>query len=208
MAINFNYLKTRVVRYPLLALVGFAAIVVLGLNCGLNKADWGTWVGSIGTVGTLIGTILLATSERRSRRKQEYALAQVTAASFVERIRVFQHLLGAAVTTLESFERDISRADFEGLHRINCRAEIWTAAETAPLVILPGRVAVKLSAFAMKFATTQQNLVVMHESRRIEDAQIQRARCRDQIKQYQELLSMLIEVKGFCLYAYMQSNDI
>jgi hypothetical protein len=208
MAINFKYLKTRVVRYPLLAIAGVAAIVVFGLNCGFTKADWGTWVGSIGTVGTLIGTILLATSERRSRRRQEFALAQVTAASFVERIRVFRHLLGYAVSILEKFEQDIPRADFESLHRINSRTEIWTAAETTPLVILPGRVAVKLSAFAMKFATTQQNLVVLHESRRIENAQIQRARCKEQIKHYQDLLKMLVEVEGFCLYAYMQSSDV
>lgn len=92
-------------------------MVALGFERGLSKADWGTWVGSIGTVGTLVGTIWLATTERRNRSRQEYALAQVTAASFVEEIRVATHVLEKGIQYLRHRIGNPEVADLEALHR-------------------------------------------------------------------------------------------
>lgn len=55
MTINFRYWKTRVVRYPLLALGASAALVVTGLNRGLGKSDWAAWVQAIGSIAAIVG---------------------------------------------------------------------------------------------------------------------------------------------------------
>ncbi|MBW3512898.1 hypothetical protein [Janthinobacterium sp. NKUCC06_STL] len=207
MAINLNYFKTHVVRYTALAVVGLASLVTLGVWCGLNKTDWGTWVGSVGTVGTLIGTMLLATSERRNRSRQEFALAQVTAASFAERIRVLRHLLEQSIEALKVCENDIFKADFAGLYRTIDDIRIWSPAETIPLITLPGKVAMKLSALAAEFVTAQKNLAAMHKSRRDVEPDTMKARCRAQIDTYSRMIATLDKVTGICRYACLESSE-
>ena len=50
-------------------------VILIGLACDLSKSDWGTWVGSVGTVLTLVGTIWLATAAERKRRREQLDLA-------------------------------------------------------------------------------------------------------------------------------------
>lgn len=53
MIIFSNYWKTRVVRYPLLALGALAATVATGARLDLGKSDWAAWVQAIGTIVAL-----------------------------------------------------------------------------------------------------------------------------------------------------------
>jgi hypothetical protein len=46
---------------------------------GLTAADWGKWVGAVNTVGTLIGTIWLATESSREKSVKAGDSASVTA---------------------------------------------------------------------------------------------------------------------------------
>ncbi|MBW3512901.1 hypothetical protein [Janthinobacterium sp. NKUCC06_STL] len=52
MTITFNHFKTRVVRYPLIAIGITSALLFTGMNEGLKQSEWAVWVQSIGaTVG-------------------------------------------------------------------------------------------------------------------------------------------------------------
>lgn len=53
MTINLNYLKTRVVRYPLLVLTGASALLVTGLNSKLSTSDFSSWVQALGSIAAL-----------------------------------------------------------------------------------------------------------------------------------------------------------
>ena len=161
---------------------------------------WAYWVGAIGTIGALIGTIWLATSERRNRRRQEFALAQVTAASFSEQIRVASHMLTYAVNVLKHFAENPAKANFTDLHRVNEITKIWTPADTIPLVVLPEGVAMELSAACTRFRTTQHNLLVAAGDAKLTDA-ARRAFIQTQIREYERLREKLDRALGICLYA-------
>lgn len=74
MAINLNYFKTRVVRYPLLTLTFTCALIVTGYGCGLKPADWASWVQAFGSIGAIIGTWYATKTQllhdERTRKKQ------------------------------------------------------------------------------------------------------------------------------------------
>jgi hypothetical protein len=67
----------------------------------MTISDWGTWVGSIGTVATLIGTIYLATNETRRRVRSELALAQIYAVYIRVKLNHSQARIGGARHALE-----------------------------------------------------------------------------------------------------------
>lgn len=46
----------------------------------MGVAEWAYWVGAVGTIGTLIGTIWLATSENRRRRDHALSAARIVIA--------------------------------------------------------------------------------------------------------------------------------
>lgn len=52
----------------------------------MTISDWGTWLGSIGTVATLIGTIHLATAETRRRVRQELITAKLQCVSIERKL--------------------------------------------------------------------------------------------------------------------------
>ncbi|MDN2697170.1 hypothetical protein O0882_12670 [Janthinobacterium sp. SUN073] len=64
-----------------------AAIGVGGCNgipwCKMGVAEWAYWVAAIGTVGTLIGTIWIATSGSRQTRKADLTRARLAASKLV-----------------------------------------------------------------------------------------------------------------------------
>jgi hypothetical protein len=181
-----------------------AAIGVAGYNCipwcKMDITVWAYWVGAIGTIGALGGTIWLATSERRIRRRQEFALAQVTAASFAEQIRVTSHKLGYAIATLKNFAENPAKANFADLHRVNEITEIWTPADTIPLVVLPKGVAMELSAICTQFKTTQHNLVIAAREMEITGV-VRQDFIRTQIREYERLREKLDLALKICLYA-------
>ncbi|MGK5004548.1 hypothetical protein [Janthinobacterium sp. LB2P70] len=86
MAITINHFKTRVIRYPLFALGLTCALTTTGLYAGLNTAEWAYWIAAVGTVGTLLGTTWLATSESRRRARQEAARGFIVAAALAPRL--------------------------------------------------------------------------------------------------------------------------
>ncbi|QKY08752.1 hypothetical protein [Janthinobacterium lividum] len=88
MTITINHFKTRVVRYPLFALGLACTLITTGLHAGLNTAEWAYWIAAVGTVGTLLGTTWLATSETRRRERREAARGFIVAAALAPRLKM------------------------------------------------------------------------------------------------------------------------
>jgi hypothetical protein len=61
----------------------------------MTAGDWGTWIGSIGTVGALLGTMWIATTESRRRRSEEVLRANITAAALAPRVELLANQLRA-----------------------------------------------------------------------------------------------------------------
>jgi hypothetical protein len=120
----------------------------------LSASDWGTWVGSIGTVGALVGTIWLATTESRSKRNEALMYARLHAAG------MFWHLVHAQAAA-SSVSDALKNADIESVLKIRDYVQevlseltLWPVSDLVPLIPLKGNAASKLAQ-----ATDQVNLV-------------------------------------------------
>jgi hypothetical protein len=67
----------------------------------------GTWVGAIGTIGTLMGAIWIANSEARSKRRDNLDLAIIHAANFQHRVQSLVIAVDLCITTLKKEEHGL-----------------------------------------------------------------------------------------------------
>jgi hypothetical protein len=98
-------------------------IIILGLLAGVQMLSispiWSeqgaTWVGAVGTVATLAGTIWLATTESRRRRKEELERAYIVAAALAPRISQLRMEISAVEGSLsfKDLETDSHRTPSE-----------------------------------------------------------------------------------------------
>lgn len=140
---------------------GVNAFVALHNWPRLTIADWGTWVGGVGTVFTLGITIWLATEAERQRHRDELDLAIIAAAKFVLQVPRTQTALRAAIREIPK-----ARSGSFGPVYIDCanmisRAEIWTGEELKPLVRVPGNIAAKLAFISVRLKTC---VAALHEA--------------------------------------------
>jgi hypothetical protein len=111
----------------------------------MTVSDWGTWVGSIGTVATLAGTIHLARQETRRRHRQEHDAAVVAAAfmdlPLIGYVRILRHVIGELKKPVQD---DFSNPWAECACDLgNC--PIWTREDVQPLLYLGNGVAADLA---------------------------------------------------------------
>jgi hypothetical protein len=126
----------------------------------MSISDWGTWVGSIGTVATLIGTIWLATATDRQRKREQLDLALVATAGLVLRLKNVQRALGLVAGRMsEPFdESDDPNAALSQWFEIVATPDLWQAEELAPLVYLPNQVAANLAFIGNNIRSTMLTL--------------------------------------------------
>ena len=91
----------------MVAMISLAAIYTFAYHLvpwptTIVAPDWGTWIGAIGTVGTLIAAIYIANTESRSRHEDAKAAAIIHAANM-------QHSLQAMRLRVEESSKKISR---------------------------------------------------------------------------------------------------
>lgn len=127
-----------------LLIVGVITDLILwGLESDLSKSDWGTWVGSIGTVLTLIGTIYLATSDTRRQHARELRLGQLHAVSISARLLHVVARIDGVKTLLEHVaNQDPSRRDL--LEECNFQVleiEGWGPEDALPFAAFEGDIA-------------------------------------------------------------------
>lgn len=123
----------------------------------MTAAEWGVWVGAIGTVATLVGTIWLATDALRTRRNEQLNLALITTAHFNVRLRNIVRALANARIALENplNQPDDPRVMFGESFRRFDDNDLWAAEELVPLVYLPNQLAARLAWIGMDVRSTQ-----------------------------------------------------
>lgn len=113
--------------------------------CKMDITIWAYWIGAIGTVGTLIGTIWLATTGTRERRRRELDLALIVSAGVIMKlteIRISLRRIGEFLQGEKAKRRDgISWA-----HRKLSEMPSIEPNDLTPLVMYRSEVAMKLSA--------------------------------------------------------------
>lgn len=138
----------RVIGWILVAIValcGVAAALHILVNV-LPRSGAADWVVAVGTIGTLVGTIWLATSQRRVQRRQDFDRAFVAIAATESRITKVYEALDRAV---EHFTDELSRNNgfkYEIQANLVENAGMWTDDQILPLIVLPNHVCAKLAA--------------------------------------------------------------
>jgi hypothetical protein len=138
------------------------AAVVVGLTgtvtwLQLSSTDLAAWIAAVGTIGTLIGTIWLATAETRLRTDIELTKAKMIAASQVLR-------LNTCIRHFEEISNSINEIDTPNgveihvpAHLDSCLAklqeiDLWSVADCVELIPLP-----EYSAWRLAIATDFAN---------------------------------------------------
>jgi uncharacterized protein YbjQ (UPF0145 family) len=111
----------------------------------LSASDWGTWVGSIGTVAAFVGTIWLATTEKREARKQAIDRAVVAAAALGPRLQRIGDALNTVVDHLFDHTHQKKPIDYRTFADLIENAGTWTDEEILPLIILRHHVCTRLA---------------------------------------------------------------
>lgn len=112
----------------------------------MGAADWAAWMGAFGTIAAFIGTIWIATGERRVRERKEHDLAMITAASLMFRIIYVRRAINELELALEQRLENSVRVDYGAHYTKIEELDIWTNEELIPLVTLPNHAAAKLAA--------------------------------------------------------------
>lgn len=135
-----------------LALGLAVGLVFVGRSYGLSKSDWGAWVGSVGTVLTLVGTIWLATTAERRSRREKLDLAIIAAANLTPWIGHVNNVLDSIRSILPGSldapdDPKIAAADC--IERIDAFG-IWQQEDLNPLVFIENNFAARLSWTTMR----------------------------------------------------------
>lgn len=131
--------------------------------CKMGVAEWAYWFGAIGSLGAWIGTIWIATYERRERTRREIDSAIVSSGSVVMKIVEIQVTASHTGERLQTF----TYSDTEALGFCNKKLEQMTTldfAEIAALTILPDGVATKLAAAATEIDWCKRQIKSVQET--------------------------------------------
>jgi hypothetical protein len=144
-----RWLRSPFLIVLLLIVFGSADLILAGLWFDLSKSDWATWVGSVGTIGTLIGTIWISTAQSRRTANDEMLRARLHAAAKTFSFIQVSTVLGMACDDL----RDACQAPGGNIAFDNCTGKIagimlWHVDDLIPMSPLPGNAAAKLATVA------------------------------------------------------------
>lgn len=141
-----------------LLIIGLIGDLILwGLESDLSKSDWGTWVGSVGTVGALIGTIWLATEERRRRNRESMDLATLAAASLLLRLARMAGAIQRVISVLETDPPPGKVTNFRFCSDCLEKSDRWTTEDLLPLIPLPNHAAASLAIVIQAITTVQMH---------------------------------------------------
>lgn len=123
--------------------VGYFGAVFVS-NPPSTPGDNAAWAGAIGTVGTLAGTIWLATAADRRRRREESSRAVIAAHALDLRIKTAWRIVQEEMPAFEN--GSIQGYKYAEVADSIAKASLWTDEEVLPLLILPRNVAAELVA--------------------------------------------------------------
>lgn len=133
------------IAFGLVIALGALAVVHMIISLPIPEGKGPEWTGAIGTVGALIGTIWLATTESRRRAHEEIQKANLRAASFHLRIASAAGYVGAVSEIFATNENPFSAQHFNWAREKLLEIDLWTPDELMPLVPLGNRLAISLA---------------------------------------------------------------
>lgn len=143
--------------YRLSGLVALWVVIAYGVTALVKLlADWSVtpvnaeMLAAVGTVGTLIGTIVLASMSSWTRRQEQTLTAELHAVAMRARLREARFHIHQVYKRLHHFISGIdpNRADFEGMLATLREIEIWEIDEIIPFAPLSDGAAARLAASA------------------------------------------------------------
>lgn len=126
------------------------------------------WVAAIGTTGTLIGTIWLATEEKRERSRRELDLALVVCGGIILKIAEIQ-------VKMEAVGKKLLRTIPGERENIEWGAEILGTLpeiefrDLAALIVLPNNVATKVATFLTELDWCKKEVTKRSTSEEVDD---------------------------------------
>jgi len=140
-----KWLNSRFALYAQIVFWSGVNLILIGLACDLSKSDWASWIGAIGTVGALLGTLWIASSQARGTAKAERTRARLQAATMTVRLL---HVSGDLRRACEKLHLDYPAnplAVFDVCDSILRSIDVWNVDDVMPLIPLPGGVACLLA---------------------------------------------------------------
>lgn len=105
----------------------------------MGVSEWAYWLGAVGTIGAMIGTIWLATTESRRRARAETRRAYLHAASFILRLSRAHALLKQACNQLKVYAlTDHPPEAIISAKQYLTKIDLWDVDDLIPLASLRG----------------------------------------------------------------------
>jgi hypothetical protein len=143
----------------LLAIGATTDLILVGLDSDLSKSDWATWVGSVGTVGTLLGTIYIARTESRKRERAELLTARLRGTELNLELAHAHNVIGRVASRLVHAEIIDPPPDlFVMCLQELGDTELWNTNDLILLAPLPGNASFKLAEAAAKLRMARRRL--------------------------------------------------
>jgi hypothetical protein len=118
--------------------------------CKMDITIWAYWVAAVGTTGTLIGTIWLATNETRTKNARELVVARISASALRPRVLEVENICKNVCKMLNEISKEVTFEEFS-LNKIRKvgvslgTVETWDTSDLMPLAALRGGCAEKLA---------------------------------------------------------------
>jgi hypothetical protein len=183
----------------IVGLLGIAACLHVLISLPIRDNKGPEWLGAIGTVGTLAGTIWLATADKRDKRIRAIDNAYVTIVRLQSRLAGVKHSLQTAV---DVFSDEVMRRNgfpYELYAKLLNSAGNWDDEDILPLIELPNRVCARLAQTKENMATCVRLMKNMQENQNTSWMQAQKDKADAQI------LACLIQSRDtatFCLQEF------
>jgi len=136
--------------------------------CKMDVTIWAYWVAAIGTTGTLIGTIWLATEEKRERSRRELDLALVVCGGIILKITEIQVKMKAVGETL-LLTVPGERENIEWSAGILSTLPEIEFSDLAALIVLPDNVATKVATFLTELDWCKKEITKRSISEEVDD---------------------------------------
>ena len=138
------------------ALIGAACFILVIARLPNLETKMPEWIAALGTVSAFAGTILLATSESRRRRRDELNLARLHAAGILQRLVFANQTIKELIRKLErSASIDEFPAQLLGHSDELKKIVVWRVSDAEPLIPLPNNLAAMLAQASDELLTVQ-----------------------------------------------------
>lgn len=118
--------------------------------CKMSVAEWAYWVAAVGTTGTLIGTIWLATNETRIKNARDMVTARISVSALRPRVLEVLNICKNVCVMLDQISIEVRLGEFSSVKVREvgiglATVATWDTSDLMPLAVLQDGCAEKLA---------------------------------------------------------------